>query len=132
MNKNFDDWMLLKKSIHNESRRPIGYKEREIWWVYLGENIGTEEDGKGNNFTRPVLILRGFNKKLFWAIPLSTTKNRGPYYYEFMMNGKLSVALVSQIRTLDTVRLISKYGHMNMQDFLIIKTKIKILLDNKR
>jgi len=132
MNKNFDDWTLLKKSIHNESRRPIGYKEREVWWAYLGENIGTEEDGKGRNFARPVLILRGFSKELFWAVPLSTTKKRGPYYFEFTFNSKMSVALISQIRTLDTSRLVRKYGYADEKDFITIKTKIKKLLDYSR
>jgi len=34
----------------------MGYKKRETWICNIGENIGFEEDGKGNEFTRPVII----------------------------------------------------------------------------
>ena len=30
------------------------FYEREVWWAVVGQNIGSEEDGKGKNFARPV------------------------------------------------------------------------------
>ena len=125
--------MGLKKKIHIDARRPTGYKEREVWWAYLGENVGSEEDGKGRQFSRPILILRGFSRDLFWGVPLSTTTKRGQYYHELQLNEKTSVALISQIRTLDTSRLIRKYGFISKKDFLDINTKTrKLLSDGKR
>ena len=130
MKKEFNKWMTLKDSIHNFKSRPAGYKTRDIWWTSIGTNVGFEEDGKGKFYNRPVIILRGFSKELFLGIPLSHTKNRGKYYHDFMVNGDISVALLSQIRAFDTLRLISKYGVVNMQDFKNIKKKINIILDD--
>jgi len=103
--KNYQKWMPVKAEIHNDGNRPIGFKEGEIWWCSLGENIGFEEDGKSSRYTRPVLVYKVYSRQLFIAIPLSTTKNRGKYYFEFEFNGKISVALLSQIRALDSSRL---------------------------
>ena len=96
MNKSYSIWTPLKQEINNSNLRPLGCKEREIWFANLGENIGFEEDGKGNDFTRPVLVLRVFNKNFCYVVPLSTTNKRGKYYYPFdSKTGKISVALLS-------------------------------------
>lgn len=68
MEKDFEAWHIVKKNVHEAfMARPAGYKERDVWWVCLGHNIGFEEDGKGQNFSRPVLVIKGFNKQMFWA-----------------------------------------------------------------
>ncbi len=130
MNKNFNGWMTLKNSIHNSGSRP-GYKTREVWWVSIGRNVGFEEDGKGKFYNRPVLILRGFSKEFFLGIPLSHTSNRGKYYHDFIMNGKVSVALLSQMRAFDTLRLISKCGMISIQDFNNIKKKCITIINDE-
>ena len=127
--KSFKNWIIIKKRLHFLSNRPKGYKEGEVWWASLGCNIGYEEDGKNTFFTRPVLILKKFNQELFLAIPLSTTKRRGKYYFPFELNHKVSVALLSQLRVLDTSRLINgraraKIGKVENKLFLEIKNKI--------
>ena len=83
MTKDYKDWMPIKSQINNNEKYPIGFKEREIWYASIGENIGFEEDGKGIKFARPVLILRVFSRKLCFVIPLSTSQKRGKYYYSF-------------------------------------------------
>ena len=55
--KKFSDWTKLKIRIHSR-RKKVYFKEREIWWVSLGVNIGHEQDGKNIRFERPVLILK--------------------------------------------------------------------------
>lgn len=122
--KRFRAWHKLKYRIHFNTNIPLGYKERDIWWVSLGHNVGTEEDGKGQMFNRPVLIVRGFSRYQFWGIPLSTTSKTGKYYHQFMCNGKVSTALLSQLRVFDTKRLISKYGMVGIKDFKEIKIKV--------
>ena len=62
MYKDYKIWTPIKREINNSNLRPFGCKEREIWICNLGENIGFEEDGKGKDYTRPVLILKVFNK----------------------------------------------------------------------
>jgi len=58
MNKDFDGWNREKKKTHAET--PRLYTVREIWWCRLGINVGSEQDGRGTNFLRPAVILRGF------------------------------------------------------------------------
>ena len=122
--KRFNAWTKLKRKIHNRTDIPAGYKEREIWWIGLGHNVGVEEDGKNENFDRPVLIVKGFSKYQFWAVPLSTTDKEGPYYHKIVVNGNVSNVLLSQLRVLDTRRFIRKYGMLNPKDFAEIKLKL--------
>lgn len=122
--KRFRAWHKLKYRISHNSDLPLGYKERDIWWLSLGHNVGVEEDGKGEMFNRPVLVVRGFSKYLFWGVPLSTTDKTGKYYHSFVVGGKVSTALLSQMRVFDTRRLISKYGMIGAKDFNTIKFKL--------
>jgi len=48
-------------------------KQREIYWANIGENIGFEQNGKGDNFMRPLLIFKKFSNNIFFGIPLSTS-----------------------------------------------------------
>lgn len=67
--KNFDLWNEEKKSLHEESS--ILYpKEREIWNLKLGVNIGSEADGK-RGFYRPVLILKKFGS-MYLVVPMTS------------------------------------------------------------
>lgn len=125
MEKDFEAWHGLKRQIHEDPMGTLmGYKEREVWWLRLGCNVGFEEDGKGENFSRPVLIVKGFSHRLFWGVPLSTTGKRGRYYYPFIVNGTVSVALISQLRAFDTKRLMNKVGTMSQKDFAVLKHKL--------
>ncbi len=44
----FDNWNKLKKSIDNGNKK-VFFKERDIFYISLGQNIGYEENGKGKN-----------------------------------------------------------------------------------
>ncbi len=126
--KDFSLWHTKKTFVHNEKQRPF-YTEREVWFCTMGENIGYEQDGRGENFLRPILILKKFNNEVLWAIPLTTNKKTGKYYYNFNLKGKeTSTAILSQIRLIDGKRLQYKMGDMKPVDFEEIKIKIKQLL----
>lgn len=64
--RNYTLWHSLKEKIELKNIEEIRFREQEIWWCSLGENIGCEEDGKNELFERPVLILRKFNHEMFW------------------------------------------------------------------
>ena len=129
MLKDYRVWTPVKIGIHNLDLRPKGCREREIWLCNIGENIGFEEDGKGNEFVRPVLVLKVFSRKFCHIIPLSTTSKRGIFYYPFDgKTGKVSVALLSQSKPIDTLRLVRKVGFMEKTDFENVKDKLKKLL----
>lgn len=71
--KDFDNWNEIKKKTSKDNTYR-GFKEREIFYAKIGKNIGFEQNGTGNKFIRPILILKKFNRSLFYAIPLSTTE----------------------------------------------------------
>lgn len=132
MYKNYTEWMDVKREINGSNLRPLWYKERDIWICNLGENIGFEEDGKGKDFTRPVLILRVFNRNFCYIVPLSTTKKRGKYFYPFDgRTGKISVALLSQSKSIDSSRLRKKIGFVSKEDFNKIIENLSNMLKNK-
>ena len=79
--------------------------------MYLGANIGFEIDGKQADFSRPVLILKKYNKFSFLALPLTTNARPSPYrLFVGMTDGKASYAVLSQLRNLDSLRLVNKVG----------------------
>lgn len=130
MIKDYQKWMGVKSEVNNE----IGlvadkyFKERDIWWASIGENIGSEEDGKGERFLRPILILRKFNRNLLLIVPLSTTDKEGAYYFRFKCKERVSNALLSQIKSIDSSRLAKKIGMISDGDFKLLKEKIRIII----
>lgn len=128
MQKNFRKWNNKKEFINNHEQRPF-FHEREIWFCYLGANVGFEQDGQGDEFQRPVVIIKKFNNEICWAIPLSKTKRRGKYYFVFPFDKETtSVAIMSQIRLIDTERLSRKIGDINRENFSNLIEKLKALL----
>ena len=79
MEKDFDNWDRKKKVI-NEETPALFYHQREIWWCSLGINVGFEIDGTGDNFDRPILVLKGFNKNTFLGLALTGRKKEGKYF----------------------------------------------------
>lgn len=129
MIKDYCDWMSVKSEINNEELFPLGIKAREIWICNLGDNVGFEQDGKGCDFTRPVLILKAFNRRFCYVLPLSTTTKRGRFYFSFDGGtGRISVALLSQLRAVDSCRLRNKIGVCKKNDFVEIKKRVLELI----
>jgi mRNA-degrading endonuclease toxin of MazEF toxin-antitoxin module len=128
MKKDYKVWSNEKSNLHNEKIR-ANFHEREIWHCSAGENIGFEQDGQGETFLRPALILRKFNNEVLWMLPLTKTFKKGPYYFNFtFLEGITSSAILSQIRLIDAKRLQYKIGDMGPEDFAKIKEKFKQLL----
>ena len=74
MYEKFLIWIERKFALHNRKNIP-SFRERDIFWSSLGENIGSEENGKWSEYTRPVLIVRKFNKQIFLNIRSTIFKN---------------------------------------------------------
>lgn len=128
MIKDFKKWHDKKSKVNNIERRPF-FHEREIWFCYLGVNIGFEQDGTGKDFQRPVVIIRKFNNEVCWVIPLSKTDKRNRYYFAFKFDETItSVAILSQIKLLDARRLSRRIGEMSKDEFRELINKIKALL----
>ena len=59
MEKDFDKWNELKKKIDTREdieENEIFIKNRQIWWCSIGLNVGSEQNGHGEVFERPVLV----------------------------------------------------------------------------
>ncbi len=117
MKKDFQKWHNEKKEINTSSNR-LFFHEREVWWCSIGVNIGYEQDGKGNNFSRPVLVFKKFNNEVFWALPITTKIKSGKYYEEINLNdNQKRVVIISQLRLVDAKRLISKVETISKDNY---------------
>ena len=127
MEKNFDTWNEQKKFL-NSSQRKRFYNEREIWWCTLGVNIGTEEDGTSEEFRRPVLIVKAMGPHACVVLPLTTSQK--VHYLRLGLGtvaGKEAKALLSQIRTIDTKRLVRKIEFISEPLFKNIRKALRDL-----
>ncbi len=123
MPKDFDAWNSYKKNLV-EARNNLPIFEREIWWCSIGVNVGSEQDGTGANFSRPVLIFKKINQNLFWGIPLSTKIQRAPERYSIDLKGIINDILLFQLRVLDKKRLSTKKGRVSKTDYKNIQALI--------
>ena len=126
--KNYDAWNSVKKELDSLDNK-VFFKEREIFWMSIGENIGFEQNGKGEIFSRPVLIVKKFSKNIFYGIPLSTKIKDGTFFYAFEFQGKMSNALLVQGRLFDSKRLENKMGMLEKDEFQLLKVKLRELLN---
>ena len=129
----FDEWNKVKKETHSKNFT-LGVKPREIFWVKVGQNIGYEQNGKGKNFARPVIVIRRLTKDLFIGIPTTTTiREDGDYFHSFNYLDKnkkeLKVsALILQIKVFSIKRVMNKIGTMDKKSFGKISKKAKGLI----
>ena len=128
MEKDFDHWNQEKKSTNDRDTLDLYFYEGEVWWMSLGINIGFEEDGKSQQFTRPVLVLKKFSQNVFIGVPLSTSGKTGKYYFNFAFAESQSTALLSQIRLFDSKRMVKKMGQIEKGVLEEIRTKVKGIL----
>ena len=125
MNKDFNKWHIEKSNLHENKVRAF-FHEREVWFASVGLNIGFEQDGRGDEFLRPIIILKKFNNEVLWCIPLTKNQKKGKYYFSFKLGDNISTAILSQIRLLDAKRLEYKLGDMSEKDFANLKKSVQV------
>jgi mRNA interferase MazF len=125
MEKDFDGWNIEKQALHTNHGR-IFCHPREIWWCALGVNIGSEQDGTGKNFDRPIIVIRGFNKDIFFGAALTGRKKQGKFYFPIgLIENREASVILSQIRIIDTKRLIRKMATMDEELFQKLKNALQ-------
>ena len=125
MEKNFDAWNNQKKKLNVKDSR-VFYQEGEVWWCALGVNIGSEQDGTGKNFDRPVIIIRGFSESVFLGAVLIGREKGGEYYFPLGIIGdRGSSVVLSQVRTIDTRRLRSRIMKLDQDVFDKLKSALQ-------
>lgn len=125
--KDFQKWNIKKIETENHINKK-NFQERQIWVISMGENIGYEQCGKGEDFLRPVIIYKKFSRSLFIGIPLTSTIRQGKFYSNFVFQGSESSAILSQLRLYDTKRLRYQKGKMSVGDYHQVKNNLITLL----
>lgn len=130
--KQYDKWNEVKKDTQDDMQIRL-FKQREIFFIKMGENIGNEQNGKGKNFVRPIVVLKKITNEMFIGIPLSTQMKSGSWFYlfEFKTKDKVSknIAIIPQIKMFSSQRLLNKIGVMSNGDFKELKQKVKDFID---
>lgn len=127
MHKDFGRWHDRKSEIDEKERR-VFFHEREIWFAHLGTNVGFEQDGKGENFGRPVIVFRKFNNEVFWALPLTTSEKNGRFYFPIDLGDNISRRVIlSQLRLVDAKRIYQKIGVVDVKTHVLLQERIVAL-----
>lgn len=127
--KDYPKWHELKSKLNQGSgSRNSFIKERQLWYCAIGANIGSEQDGKGEDFSRPVVIFKVFNRDIFLGIPLTSKLKYLPHYSPVSVHGREGAAILSQIRLFDRKRLIRYLGMVEQEEFAAIQRNLKALL----
>ena len=129
MQKDFDKWNEQKKAVNAyELRWDFFYHQREVWWCSIGLNVDVETDGKQVNFERPVLVIQKFNKEMFWGAPITSKERTGEFYEKITHEKGVAWAMLTQMRTFSSKRLLRKIGMIPKTDFARIQDKMCELL----
>ena len=129
MPKDFRSWFGIKPKIEERKISDDFHIEPgEIWWCSIGENVGIETDGKDSTFSRPVLVIKVFNKEHIWIVPLTSNlfgKFRVPV--DSFSSAK-SAAIISQLRTISSRRLRYFIKNTTAEEISLVKAAIIDLL----
>lgn len=126
MKRNYVAWYRLKAQIEQQVPRDK-FHQREIWWCSLGANIGFEEDGKNEQFERPVLVVRKFNKELFLGVPLTTKEKDNRFYHPIKIGEQTGSVMISQVRVLSSRRLNRRLTRIGKKTFYEICAQMAAL-----
>lgn len=126
--KNFDSWNKQKKCLEAVGHDTLVFHEREIWWCSIGLNLGDEQDGKNDLFERPVLVLKKFNNKVAWVLPMSTKPKNGIYYHNLEHEGRIFTVILSQLRLTSIKRFRRFIRKISPHQFSLIQNKLTSLI----
>ncbi len=136
--KNFVGWFKLKPKLDSQNHLPPLFNEGEIWWCKLGENVGGEISGKGEEFARPAIVHTKLSKYMLLVVPLTTrlyhengTPKAGNRFIKFTRNKIDMLACLNQVKVIDYRRLKNKLGDLAENDFNRVCKGFKLLYANK-
>lgn len=127
MEENLQKWHLIKNNLIKNPSKKVFFHEREIWWCSLGKNVGFEQNGKGEEFTRPVIIVKRLSLDTCLIVPLTTSnKRKNTFSLGITLNeNSESFAMVEQVRLVDAKRLGRKIGVLPKEKFSELVDYIK-------
>lgn len=126
MKKEFDAWNSQKKNLGCSERKAFAHP-REVWWCALGVNVGAEVDGKNENFERPVLVVRVYNKETMLVLPITSKEKLDDFHHKIQIQAKNSVTgeeyvkpvwiKLTQSRVISNNRLLRKVDIVHQEEF---------------
>lgn len=119
--KRFLEWIGLKEELHTKTHKPPFVSEGDIWWCSMGENVGSEINGKSDKFSRPAIVLKKLAHGFYFVVPTTTQHRTGSWYVPFRHHRKDMVACLQQARSIDHRRLWSKLGSLDDADLEKVK-----------
>ena len=120
MEKDFNSWNKAKKIL--ESIPITKYVHpREVWWCSLGINLGSEIDGKNENFERPVVIMKVYNRETMFVLPVTSKQKDDKFHYKIQTNNKIVWVKLTQARVVSNKRLSRKVDTIDELSFLELK-----------
>ena len=130
--QDYDKWNQVKKETQIDKKLRL-FKQRDIFFIKMGQNIGYEQNGKGNNFVRPIVILKKITNNMFIGIPLSSQIKSGSWFYQFEFKSKnkstKNIAIIPQLKMYSSQRLLNKIGVMPKNSFIELKQKVVSFID---
>lgn len=131
MHKNdtiYNNWNEEKKSI-SKNETLIKFQQYQIIFMKVGANIGFEQDGKGEDYLRPVLVYKKFNNRVFLGVPLTSKEKNDKFHFEFeYKKDKKSFAILSQIKLFDIKRAKYYDGKISKNQFIKLQEKLLDLI----
>lgn len=126
--KHFEEWSQIKQKIDDDEKM-VFIRAGEIRWMILGVNVGSEMDGKGASFTRPVLVLHVVGKKLALIAPLSTKMKDAPGYIVLDWKKKKNSLCIHQMKVVSQKRMLNRIGKISENKLQNVKNEIKHFYD---
>jgi mRNA interferase MazF len=109
MLQRFSEWFGLKKKLHERQQTPL-ISEREVWCASVGENVGSEINGKSALFSRPVIIYKKLSHGFYFVIPTTTQKKERSWFVRVRYQRTDMTACLHQAREIGHRRLSSRHG----------------------
>ncbi len=122
--KDYEKWHRVKRKL-DERKGLVFAHAREIWWCSLGVNVGSEIDGKNENFERPVLVLRVYNRDTMLVVPLTTKHKTDMFHLQITADKKTVYAALTQLRVVSSRRLLRKIDVLQSESFNLLKATIQ-------
>ncbi len=131
--KDFDTWNDVKKRLESsDTSEMLLPREREVWMCFLGKNLGFEQNGGQGDFSRPVLIVKKFNTKMFWVVPLSSKQKDYDFYFNFTDPASQKVSLIlAQLRLVSIKRFSRVLYELPTCDFESVCSRLVGFIQSK-
>ena len=94
----FLEWIGLKQKLHQGTQSPPLVSHGDIWWASIGENVGSEINGKSRLFSRPVIIFKKLAHGFYFVIPTTTKSKVGSWYVSVRQADREMIASLHQAR----------------------------------